>query len=229
MNAPFQQDQATLVEFEVPEGFHDIPLLLPPELFEPSLAELAEKIWPGGTEFQREVAAAVYRDMAQALEEDGTLHASIGLFETDEGGVSTANLLVRRDAVQLDAPDVAAASLHEMLSLEEHREVHEVDLACGPAVVSFHAAQMQGGLVEQPLVFAHIELYVPSPFGGDLLVVSLSTPSLAELPVYVGTMSRFGDTIRFSRETGVDAPADGAADTAEQKVSIDEETRSVFG
>ncbi|SDP65403.1 hypothetical protein SAMN04487981_13135 [Streptomyces sp. cf386] len=223
-----------LIEFESPEDFHEIPLMLPPDAFEAALQELALRIWPGGTEFQREVAAVAYGAMAEALEEDGTVHAAVGLFETEAGEVSIANLLVRMDDMQLDEPDIVAASLQEMLSLEEHRDVHRVDLSCGPAIVSFHATELGGGQVQQPITFAHVELYVPSPFGENLLVITMSTPSLAELPVYVGLMSRLGDTVRFSRETSqIPTPTqeqnDGVTHGQGQRMTIEEETRSVFG
>ncbi|MEV5881753.1 hypothetical protein AB0L74_03310 [Streptomyces sp. NPDC052020] len=226
--------QEVLIEFESPEDFHEIPLMLPPDAFEAALEELAAKIWPGGTDFQREVTAAVYRTMAEALEEDGTVHAAVGLFETEAGEVSIANLLVRVEDIEPDSPQVVAASLHEALSLEEHRDVHRVDLACGPATVSFHATEFGGGEVQNPIAFAHVELYVPSPFGGKLLVITLSTPSLAELPVYVGLMSRLGDTVRFNRDTDED-PASGAEDGEDtpdaqgRRMTIGQETRSVFG
>lgn len=185
MTTALRPNHEVLIDFESPEDFHEIPLMLPPDAFEAALQELALEIWPEGTDFQREVTAFAYRAMAEALAEDGTVHAAVGLFETEAGEVSIANLLVRVETIQLDRPEIVAASLHEMLSLEEHRDVHRVDLTCGPAVVSFHATELSGGQVQQLIAFAHVELYVPSPFGGDLLVITLSTPSLAELPVYV--------------------------------------------
>ncbi|AZQ37792.1 hypothetical protein EJ357_33615 [Streptomyces cyaneochromogenes] len=233
MTTELRPNHEALIEFEIPEDFHEIPLMLPPEAFEAALQELALAIWPGGTDFQREVTAAAYGAMAEALEADGTVHAAVGLFETEAGGVSIANLLVRMEKIELDRPEVIAASLHEMLSLEEHRDVHRVDLTCGPAVASFHATEFSGDQIQQPIAFAHVELYVPSPLGGDLLITTLSTPSLADLPVYVGLMSRLGDTVRFSRDNSqVQSPAqenEGATRGRDQHLTIEEETRSVFG
>lgn len=234
LSTVFRPAHEVLIEFAPPEDFHDLPLLLPPEAFDAALLGLAAKIWSGGTAFQREATAMAYGQMVQALEADGTLYAAVGLFETEAEEVSLANLLARVERARSDRPEIVAASLHETLSLEDHRDVHRVDLNCGPAVVSFHATEFGGGQVENSVAFAHIELYVPSPFGEDILIITLSTPSLAELPVYVGLMARLGDTIRFAKEnTRVSVPATSEGPKGvpgqEQRMTIEDETRSVFG
>jgi hypothetical protein len=115
-----------------------------------------------------------------------------------------------------------------MLSLEQHRDVHQVELECGPAVVSFHSVEFEREQPEPSFAFAHIELYVPSPIGGYLLIFALSTPSLEDLPIYVSLMSQIGDSVTFSRDHGTVPQADGD-DRPPRQRSTDDDVRSVFG
>lgn len=168
----------------------------------------------------------MYREVAGSLDADGVLHAALGLFATEDDRISTANLLVRIEEVEPGDPGIAAAALHEMLSLEPHRDVHQVDLECGPAVVSFHATEVDGEQVAAPFAFLHIELYVPSPFGGYLVVFSLSTPSLADLPVYVSLMSEIGESVHFARDRGTSG---GTPAGPPEQPGTGGDVRSVFG
>ena len=226
MSTSLHEAPGVLVEFESPDVFHEIPLHLPPDALDAQVAELAARIWPGGTDFQREATAAVYREVAGSLDADGVLHAALGLFATEDDRISTANLLVRIEEIEPGDPRIAAAALHEMLSLEPHRDVHEVDLECGPAVVSFHATEVDGEQIAAPFAFLHIELYVPSPFGGYLVVFSLSTPSLADLPVYVSLMSEIGESVHFARDRGASG---GVPEGSPEQPSAGGDARSVFG
>ncbi|MCF3146190.1 hypothetical protein [Streptomyces platensis] len=185
------------IEFETPDIFHELPLHLPAEVLDAALWELAEKIWPAGTEFQRETTALVYADLTDTLMADGAMYASLGLFETEDGEISTANLIARVESVDEEEPAVVAASVQEELALQEHRDVDQVDLPCGPAVLSFHSTELDGDSALSSLAFAHVELYVPSSVPGWLAVLSLSTPSFAELPRYVGWLRRIGETLTF--------------------------------
>ncbi|WP_437015485.1 hypothetical protein [Streptomyces sp. enrichment culture] len=218
-----------LVEFDSPEEFYEIPLHLPPDALDSQITDLARKIWPGGTDFQRNATAACYREIAESLHDDGVLHSALGLFSTEDGRVSTANLITRIEETEPCDPDVACGALHEMLSMEPHRDVHKVDLKCGPAVVSFHAVEFESkDQLSSGLAFAHIELYVPSPIGGYLLVFSLSTPSIADLPVYTSLMAQIGDTVSFSRSPEP-ALTPAESDETSHGRSVDDEIRSVFG
>ncbi|MFF9782495.1 hypothetical protein YWIDRAFT_01969 [Streptomyces sp. SceaMP-e96] len=206
------------IEFETPDVFHELPLHLPAEVLDAALWELAEKIWPAGTEFQRETTALVYADLTDTLVADGVMYASLGLFETEDGEVSTANLIARVESVDGEEPAVVAASVQEELALQEHRDVHQVDLPCGPAVLSFHSTEIDGDSALSSLAFAHVELYVPSSVPGWLAVLSLSTPSFAELPRYVGWLRKIGETFTFR-----------LAAQAEEESPTPNDIRSVFG
>ncbi|WP_411135409.1 hypothetical protein [Streptomyces sp. C10] len=206
------------IEFETPDVFHELPLHLPDEVLDAALWELAEKIWPAGTEFQRETTALVYADLTDTLMADGVMYASLGLFETEDGEFSTANLIARVESVDEEEPAVVAASVQEELALQEHRDVHQVDLPCGPAVLSFHSTEIDGDSALSSLAFAHVELYVPSSVPGWLAVLSLSTPSFAELPRYVGWLRKIGETLTFR-----------LAAQAEEESPTPTDVRSVFG
>ncbi|WP_240979246.1 hypothetical protein [Streptomyces sp. HNM0574] len=205
---------------DTPEGFHELPLHLPADVLEAALWELAEEIWPGGTEFQRVTTAVAYSDLTSALTADNVLHASVGLYETEDGAASTAHLLVRAEAVDLEAPEVVAAAFQEVLSFEEHRSVARVDLPCGPAVLSLHATETEGEAALLAVEFAHIELYVPSPIRGWLLVLALTTPCFTDLPRYTSILRQIGETL-------VVRPAEQEGDSAETSVVSD--MRATFG
>lgn len=81
------------------------------------------------------------------------------------------------------------------LSLSEHRSVARVDLPCGPAVLSLHATETEGEAVLPALDFAHIELYVPAPVRGWLVVLALATPCFADLPRYTGLLRQIGESL----------------------------------
>ncbi|OKI00240.1 hypothetical protein A6A06_24155 [Streptomyces sp. CB02923] len=200
--------QSVSLTLDTPEGFHELPLHLPPDVLDAALWELTEKIWPGGTEFQRETTALVYSDLTAALAADSVLHASVAFYETEDGAASTAHLLVRAEAVDPDAPEIVAASLQEGLALEEHRSVDRVDLPCGPAVLSLHATETEGSGILPSLEFAHVELYVPAPVRGWLVVLALSTPCFADLPRYTGILRQIGESLAVR-------PADQADDSSE--------------
>ncbi|WP_148592434.1 hypothetical protein [Streptomyces sp. WAC01526] len=206
------------IEFETPDVFHELPLHLPAEVLDAALWELAEKIWPAGTEFQRETTALVYADLTDTLVADGVMYASLGLFETEDGEVSTANLIARVESVDGEEPAVVAASVQEELALQEHRDVHQVDLPCGPAVLSFHSTEIDGDSALSSLAFAHVELYVPSSLPGWLAVLSLSTPSFAELPRYVDWLRQIGESLAFR-----------LAAQPEEESRTPTDVRSVFG
>ncbi|MCZ2524852.1 hypothetical protein [Streptomyces sp. HB2AG] len=223
-NAP-----GTRVEFKVPEEFHEFPLHLPPDLTDRYVEELAGEIWVNGTDFQRETTAACYRELVDGLSADGVLHASLGLFSTEEDRLSIANLIVRIEELRPAPPEVAAAGLHEALSLSPHRDVHRVDLPCGPAVVSFHALEVGAGEAGPGIPFVQIELYVPSNDGEFLVVFALSTPSIAELPVYVDLMSQIGETVAFVRDRGEPAGRNDGRGPLAPRSSVEADVRSVFG
>src|SRR6185312_8052933 len=104
MSTSLYEAPGVLVEFESPDVFHEIPLHLPADALDAQVSELAARIWPGGTDFQREATAAVYREVAGSLDADGVLHAALGLFATEDDRISTANLLVRIEETEPGDP-----------------------------------------------------------------------------------------------------------------------------
>lgn len=212
--------QSVSITLDTPEGFHDLPLHLPAEVLDAALWELAQKIWPGGTEFQRETTAIVYSDLTMALTADDVLHAAVALYETEDGAASTAHLLVHAKAVDPEAPEIVTASFQEALSFDEHRNVARVDLPCGPAVLSLHATETEGSATLPALEFAQIELYVPAPVRGWLIVLALTTPCFADLPRYTGILRQIGESL-------VVGPAQQETELSKAPVAGD--VRAVFG
>ncbi|MFJ9613811.1 hypothetical protein [Streptomyces noursei] len=212
--------QSVSITVDTPEGFHDLPLHLPADVLDAALWELAERIWPGGTEFQRETTAIVYSDLTTALTADDVLHTAVALYETEDGAASTAHLLVRAQAVEPQAPEVVAASFQETLSFDEHRNVARVDLPCGPAVLSLHATETEGGAVLPALEFAQVELYVPAPVPGWLIVLALTTPCFADLPRYTGILRQIGESLAVRPAGQEDEPP---------KTPAAGDVRAVFG
>ncbi|MGY5132468.1 hypothetical protein ACWGJW_08635 [Streptomyces nigrescens] len=212
--------QNVSLALDTPEGFHELPLHLPPDVLDAALWELAEKIWPGGTDFQRETTAVIYSDLTATLTADNALHASVAFYETEDGTASTAHLLVRAEAVDPEAPEIVAASFQETLSFDEHRSIARVDLPCGPAVLSLHATETEGEAILPALDFAHVELYVPSPVRGWLVVLALTTPCFADLPRYTGILRQIGESLVIRR-------ADEAEDLPETPAAGG--VRAVFG
>ncbi|MEV6563510.1 hypothetical protein [Streptomyces kronopolitis] len=212
--------QNVSLALDTPEGFHELPLHLPPDVLDAALWELAEKIWPGGTDFQRETTAVVYSDLTATLAADNVLHASVAFYETEDGAASTAHLLVRAEAVAPEAPEIITASFQETLSFDEHRSIARVDLPCGPAVLSLHATETEGEAILPALEFAHVELYVPSPVRGWLVVLALTTPCFADLPRYTGILRQIGESL-------VLRPAEQAEDLPETPAAGG--VRAVFG
>ncbi|MEU8783476.1 hypothetical protein [Streptomyces sp. NPDC048637] len=212
--------QNVSLALDTPEGFHELPLHLPPDVLDAALWELAEKVWPGGTDFQRETTAVIYSDLTATLTADNALHASVAFYETEDGTASTAHLLVRAEAVDPEAPEIVAASFQETLSFDEHRSIARVDLPCGPAVLSLHATETEGEAILPALDFAHVELYVPSPVRGWLVVLALTTPCFADLPRYTGILRQIGESLVIRR-------ADEAEDLPETPAAGG--VRAVFG
>ncbi len=123
--------------FQVPEGFYDIPLdASSAEEWDHRVVELTGRIWPGGTEFQRDMTAAVYAGLAEDLAREGIDYAGLALVDM-EGRLSMGTLLVYVREMANPSPDVTAESVAEMLSAEDpDRAVDMLSLPCGPAVLT---------------------------------------------------------------------------------------------
>ncbi|GAA2458479.1 hypothetical protein [Streptomyces macrosporus] len=194
----------------VPEEFRSLGLEYTDEEREEHLVHLADAIWPGGTDEEQERIIAWYRDVAQAAAADGAVYAGVCMLGTEDDRVSTASLTVRCEPIEGNDADLAARGLVEALSVDEYQEVHRVEAAWGPAVLVISGFEMtpageQDGAVPSspadpapsPVVFARADVYCPLTAVSQLLVLSLTTPSLKDLPWYVHRLSEITDTIEI--------------------------------
>ncbi|BCK70165.1 hypothetical protein Srufu_041180 [Streptomyces libani subsp. rufus] len=78
----------------------------------------------------------------------------------------------------------------------------------------------RGEAILPALEFTHVELYVPSPVRGWLVVLALTTPCFADLPRYTGILRQIGESL-------VIRPADEAEDLPETPAAGG--VRAVFG
>jgi hypothetical protein len=200
------------IRWEVPVIFHSLGVALSEEDRAAHIAEVAAEVWSGGTEFQRSTVADWYREIAAEAAEDGVVYTGFALLGTEDDRVSIATLVVLAEESDTSDPEIAAAALVELLSMDPSHEVFRSDVSCGPAVVSISGMVMD--LTEQAgeptsLSLAQTEVYIPVPGADTLLVCRLSTPSIADFPEYVTMLAQMADTVTYnpSGATAEAAPA----------------------
>lgn len=184
------------VQWEIPVFFHSLGVELQPEQRVAHLAEVAAELWSGGTDFQRSTVAGWYAEIAASAVAEGASYAGFSLLGTDDDRVSTATLVVLAEQADTSDPEVAAAALQELLSTDPAHEVFRTRVTCGPAVVvlSGLAMELADGVT---LELAVAEAHLPVPGADTLLVLRMSTPSLPELPDYVGLLARIAESVRY--------------------------------
>ncbi|MER8185781.1 hypothetical protein [Kitasatospora sp. NPDC094015] len=199
------------IRWEVPVFFHSLGVALPEPERAAHLAEISAEIWSGGTPFQRETVAGWYGEIAADAAEDGAVYAGLSLLGTEDDRITAATLVILAEEADTSDPEVAAAALVELLSLDPAHEVIRTDIACGPAVlvVSGMVLDLTAQAGEDgaaALELAQAEVYIPVPGADTLVVFRLSTPSLPEFPEYVTILARMADTVSY-RPPGAQAPA----------------------
>ncbi|MFF5479635.1 hypothetical protein ACFY5C_20150 [Streptomyces sp. NPDC012935] len=217
------------LHLDVPGGFHSLGLDLDDEERQEQLWSIAEEVWPHGTDFQREVTFHSYREMADHALAQNSFYAGFCLDEAPDGRLTTASLLARLDP--LDEPDaeLSARGLFEALSANENNAVEEIRVPAGPGVLvlcglEWHSDPSDATAPSLPL--ARADVYLPLPRMQRLLVLSLTTPSLPDLPFYVSLLSKTSHDLMVSSGAGV-APSPGSGD--EQKNRAADQVRADFG
>ncbi|MER8186247.1 hypothetical protein [Kitasatospora sp. NPDC094015] len=188
--------------FDVPVAFHDLGLHLTDEQRWEHLAEVAAEVWSGGTPDQRAGVRQLYADVADAAAGDGASYAGLCLFATEDDRVSSASLIVRSETIEPGDVEAIAATLHETLSLNPDCDVYRTEVEAGPALVQFTGVEWTPPAVEglpAPVAvpMARVDAYLPLPEARSLLVMSLTTPSLPELPHYVALLSELAETVQL--------------------------------
>ncbi|BFV56606.1 hypothetical protein KCMC57_up17100 [Kitasatospora sp. CMC57] len=208
---PSGLDDELDIRWEVPVVFHSLGVSLPEEERAAHIAEVAAEVWSGGTEYQRTTVGGWYGEIAAEAAEDGAVYAGFALLGTEDDRVSTATLVILAEEADTSDPEIAAAALVELLSLDPANKVIRSDVSCGPAVLV--VSGMIVDLTEQAgeptkLELAQAEVYLPVPGTGTLLVCRISTPSLADFPDYVTLLAQMADTV-VHRRPGDPGPGGG--------------------
>ncbi|MPY63477.1 hypothetical protein, partial [Streptomyces spongiae] len=201
------------LHLDIPGGFHSLGLDLDDEERQEQLWSIAEEVWPHGTDFQREVTFHTYREMAELALAEKSFYAGFCLDETPDARMTTASLLARLDP--LDEPDaeLSARGLFEALSANENNTVEEIRVPAGPGVLVLCGLQWQSDPQDDTapsLPLARADVYLPLPRMARLLVLSLTTPSLPDLPFYVSLLSKSAHDLVVSSGSGSESgPGDG--------------------
>ncbi|MEV4616316.1 hypothetical protein AB0K43_27540 [Kitasatospora sp. NPDC049258] len=199
--------------FDVPVAFHDLGMHLSDEQRWEHLEEVAAEVWSGGTPDQRSGVRQLYADVADAAAADGASYAGLCMFATEDDRVSSASLIVRSETIEPGEVEAIAAILHETLSLDPDCDVYRTEVEAGPALVQFTGLQWtppvaEGQAPPAAIPMARVDAYLPLPEARSLLVMSLTTPSLPDLPHYVALLSELAETVQLldhGRSSGLPA------------------------
>ncbi|MGH9194957.1 MAG: hypothetical protein ACRD1T_04370 [Acidimicrobiia bacterium] len=199
-----------------PEEFLSLGVEFTDEQREDHLVEFAEKLWPSGTLEQQDQFIAWYRDVAAAAGDDGAAYSGVCFLAMEDDRVSTASLTMRGEPADTSDAEFSVKALVEALSNDEMQEVHRVESKCGPAVLAISGFRVgpAGGPSDEPsgaapppvspVMFARADVYFPLPQVSLLLVFSLTTPSLPDLPMYVSRFAEIIDTIEVAETSSPD-------------------------
>ncbi|MGX1885365.1 hypothetical protein [Streptomyces sp. NPDC055287] len=217
------------LHLDIPGGFHSLGLDLGEEERLEQIWSIAEEIWPHGTDFQREVAFHSYREMADhALAED-SFYAGFCLDEAPDGRLTTASLLARLDPLNETDAELSARGLFEALSANGNNTVEDIRVPAGPGVLVLCGLEWQsepGDDTAPSLPLARTDVYLPLTRMGRLLVLSLTTPSLPDLPFYVSLLSKTAHDLTVS--SAAEPPSRPAA-SGERRASVADQLKADFG
>ncbi|MEU7229917.1 hypothetical protein [Streptomyces chrestomyceticus] len=193
------------IQWQIPEVFHSLGLEMEPAERTEYLEGLAAELWASGTDFQRQTVSHWYQQIAEAVAQDGALEAAFCILRNGDR-ITTATLAITAEPLEAE-PDVSVtlAGLVEALSAGASKEVMRVDTEAGPAVVALSSLRMttpapegedpgQGGSLD----LAQVVAYLPCPIVSQLLVLTLCTPTIEDLPDYVGLLAQVTDTVQVN-------------------------------
>ncbi|WP_371494827.1 hypothetical protein OG871_06285 [Kitasatospora sp. NBC_00374] len=197
-------DEPDDIHWEVPYFFHSLGVAMPEEERAAHLAEVSAEIWSGGTAYQRDTVAQWYGEIAADAAEDGAVYCGLSLMGTEDDRITSATLVILAEEADTSDPEVAAAALVEVLSLDPAHEVIRTEVSCGPAVLVLSGmvldlSSQTDGAGPARLELAQAEVYIPVPGTGTLVVMRISTPSLPEFPDYVTILATAADSVRYRR------------------------------
>ncbi|WP_050502670.1 hypothetical protein [Streptomyces monomycini] len=218
----------TQLQIEIPDGFHTLGLEGDDAYREDCIREMADLVWSEGTDLQRDTMAAVYDEMAGTFADDGAFYAGVCFVGMEDDRVSTASVVARLDDTDATDADLVATGLAEALS-HTTTDVSVTRVPAGPCVVSFHGSEWVPAEGAEPLGIARVDAQIPVPSRAQLLTLSLSTPSLTELPVYVNLLRLIAETVAVVDAESPSDASDPGAEVVTGQRNVADEMRSTFG
>ncbi|MGW7054539.1 hypothetical protein [Streptomyces sp. NPDC054888] len=217
------------LHLDIPGGFHSLGLDLGEEERLEQIWSVAEEIWPTGSDFQREVTFHTYREMADHALAGNSFYAGFCLDEAPDGRLTTASLLARLDPMNEPDAELSARGLFEALAANANNTVEDIRVPAGPGVLVLCGLEWQSEPGDDTAPFmplARADVYLPLTRMGRLLVLSLTTPSLPDLPFYVSLLSKTAHDLTVT--SGTESAAAPLTDGSRAE-TIADEVRADFG
>ncbi|MFH8609046.1 hypothetical protein ACH4D5_16360 [Streptomyces sp. NPDC018029] len=203
--------------FNVPEGFHALPLAATPEERAARAHEFVRGLYSRGDERIWEPAAPYYAGLAELMADTGVSYSAMGLFSTAEDadqaeasdGVAQCALTVAAvptDQASGDTETVAQGIL-ALLSSTPHNDARWLDLPCGPAVscvtLTEYKLNPEITATGEPteLLTGQIQVHVPFPTGPFTAVFTLHTASTDYWTEFCNMMVAVLQTVSFTEPT----------------------------
>ncbi|MEV6786098.1 hypothetical protein [Streptomyces sp. NPDC051098] len=198
--------------FRLPPGFIDLAPGALPELRDQLIEDLAVVCPDPLLRDQRMRESEALLGLLSDLQEQGTMHISLGLHRGDDAEVTTSVLTLSNVPTKAPTATLAAAHCALLLVLKPmgsvvHREL--LDLPCrSPAAlvscllsnVPMDVLPLAGAQTDDAEVF-QARLGVARPTGSDVLVVDLTTTALDHAEDYTEILRGIGQTISFTDPT----------------------------
>ncbi|MBC2900768.1 hypothetical protein [Streptomyces cupreus] len=203
------------VRWVMPEIFHDMPITVEDDDETVRLLEdLAANALPGAPDEDQTRFAVLCALGLDDLQTSGVEYAGICVTAVD-GDVCTATVM----AALVDSPDgdrgmTPVKTIASGLRQTSTDEISELELPCGPAVscIGTRNAKLTGELTEsgESLTFpaSFIRVYVPLP-NGTILVMELSTPTMAGWDIFSTMFGNVVSSIRLFKADGTPLIASG--------------------
>ncbi|MQA86650.1 MAG: hypothetical protein GEV03_18950 [Streptosporangiales bacterium] len=184
---------------DVPNIFHPLPLLGGEE----ELAAMADELMPDAGDEMRRVWMDLSRTLVGALSQADTRYAGLCCERDSDTGVSPAALVVATPQLSFGDPRVAAAGIVQVVGSTPGADARVLNLPSGPSAVVAkerrlrlpNSAEAGGG--ERALPVREAQMYIPHKPWQRMVLISLSTPAIADWDVYARIFVRIGRSVRF--------------------------------
>lgn len=190
------------LSFDVPEGFHALPLADTREERAARAAEFARQLFPKGNEELWNATAQFYALVALLMSGGGLAYAAMGLFGVEDGVAHCAfNVAAVRS--EHTSTEVAAQGIRAILADDPANDVRWIDLPCGPAIscvtlreVTFKAQITESG-EDVSFLTGQIQVHVPFPTGPYTAVFTFDTSALKDFGDFCDIAAAIVRTVSF--------------------------------